>query len=346
MEDLRTARRTRPYNSANRIENLRMGQVWGMHYCPENQPKAYDYMLEARKQFKTLNSFLWYASTSVSFEKRLQLKPSEKLKELLTYAANNNMSIQIGFEPKDASGTNLTCKKITEQLTNKQSDLYKNIESWALNLKKYTTTVILRPISEFNYYNPSKNVPPWTLVPRTEISSGPQTFANAWNKVRDIFRNASADNVLFAFNPVGHTTSDPANDTHVISTIKAIGAKNIDIAGLNVYPSTTCNLRAEGSFQQIAKHWKDLYNKAGIGDKPFFIGECNIANRTDNEKAEWLKNAFEYCKNKSNQVAIFTIFNGCQVGPGGYVDKYRIKPGTAPYKVLTDYMKERQRQGR
>ena len=206
-------------------------------------------------------------------------------------------------------------------------------------------------MSEFNYYDPGSGVPSWTLVKGAKNSS-PEVFAKAWNRIRWIFKSEKADNVLFAFNPVGHAApiednkgqivkeSNPSikNETLVKNAINAIGAENIDIAGLNVYPESGCDdLKGRASFTQIVNHWKVIYEKAGIGGKPFFIGECN-ADYSDSIRAEWLREAFEYCKIKDNNVSIFTIFNGCQKGQGatGRVNKYFIEGES--YDALREYM--------
>ncbi|MCO4794801.1 MAG: hypothetical protein KC493_13870 [Bacteriovoracaceae bacterium] len=317
------------------LSDVHNNQVVGMYFSSGeglNDPGLQFY--RTLKKYPKTKSFLWYSGTALSYESK-DAKTKYKCKDfarrsgyfdqkvcglsgLLESAKQKGVTVQIGYESnKFVNGKveNLDVTQFAAELSDPDSEVRQNVISYAKKLKESGAAVVLRPLSEMN----DKGMP-WDIMDEQKLND----YAKSWKLMKEIFDNEGANNVKFSFNPIdyGHASGSFHS---VKKVIRKIGTENIDIAGINVYPSSYD--RTPVPFSKSIKRWKNIYRAEGLGDKPFIIGESNAlgyrgysADVRNRQKGKWMKDALEYFEevnsnsDSSDDITNFTIFNGFEKG--------------------------------
>ncbi|TNF31881.1 MAG: hypothetical protein EP319_00935 [Deltaproteobacteria bacterium] len=286
------------------------------------------------KKYPKTKSFLWYSGTALSFDEK-DAKSKHKCKALasntgeiegkhcglsglLESAKQQGATVQIGFESnkfEDGKIKNLDVTQLAKELEDPNSEVRKNVISYAKKLKESGAAIVLRPLSEMN----DKGMA-WNIQTHKKIDD----FAKSWKLMKKIFDEEGAENVKFSFNPIDYGYR-PSSVYSVKQLIRKIGPENIDIAGLNIYPTSEYSVPTP--LKDSVVRWKRIYKAEGLGNKPFMIGESNVLGNKhssqqikDKQKGKWMKDALEYFEsvnsnsNLEDDIQNFTIFNGFEKG--------------------------------
>jgi hypothetical protein len=182
-----------------------------------------------------------------------------------------------------------------QDIINGNFDSY--IDAFALKIKSYNDTIIIRPFHEFdgNWY-------PWAV---TNNGNDPNLLKNAYRHIVDRFNAIGASKVLWAWCPNASPTPSRAYNWSVLAYP---GDSYIDIVATNIYNHPIAGSPPWRSFRSVLAE-SYYYLTSSFPSKPFFIMELACRERYAGEesssqtKAEWtcamskdLQSYFSQCK--------------------------------------------------
>jgi beta-mannanase len=169
------------------------------------------------------------------------------------------------------------------------------VRYWARCLSQVTQPVFLRPMHEMN-----GNWYPWGGMVN---GNNPALFKGAWKRLRRLFREEKATNVLWVWCPFAYSVPNtPENSMERYFP----GKSEVDWLALDVY-----NHSSQGScWQSFSRIFEAPYRRlcALAPDKPVMIAEIGCAEE-GGDKAAWIREALQALTEKYKRVEVLVWFN-------------------------------------
>jgi hypothetical protein len=215
-----------------------------------------------------------------------------------------NLVPQLAFEN---IGSDLTY--FEQELRNPASLIGANTRLIAKKVADFKGLVYIRPFSEMN-----DSLGAWALRNSSRKNTS-QSYARAWIALRQVFREAGATHVRFAFAPLvarGMESTLPL----VSKTLALIPRTDVDLLGLNVYSRGV-------SFEQLAEPWMQRLRSGSFASLALMVPEMGVSIADDGptqiQKVTWIREAYPFVrKHRFEQVTYFEggIAKGWLVGEG------------------------------
>ena len=177
-------------------------------------------------------------------------------------------------------------KKVFKYITEGYFDAY--LIETAKELKALKAPILMRFAHEFD--NPSY---PWS----TSGENTSEEFIKAWRYVVDIFRDQSADNIFWVWNPW---------ESEVMKSYFP-GDAYVDWVGVDILNYENLNNDGIGySFEELYRSFHDELNT--ITEKPVVIAEFGTLDKLV-DKEEWVQSAFKSIETEFKEVKGVVLFN-------------------------------------
>jgi len=189
-------------------------------------------------------------------------------------------------------GNKFTVTPAEYPLTSISGGSYDNyITSWATKLKSFGKPFFLRPLHEFdgNWY-------PWGAVNGNTAAQ----FKAAWIRIRNIFTNAGATNVLFVWCPTNSNTAG------IDQTAYYPGDQYVDWIGIDAYSENG------DSFKTTLTQYSptNLYGRlTAMSSKPIMMAEFGVVAGKGITQAAWLNQALSDIQSSLTQIKALVYFN-------------------------------------
>ena len=171
------------------------------------------------------------------------------------------------------------------------------IRKWAVDLKKISAPIFFRPMHEMN-----GNWYPWC---GTTNGNRPAEYAETWRYLRDLFRKAGNDKLIWVWCPYALSVpDDPDNDLMNYFP----GEDDVDWLALDGYNWGTT--REWSGWQGFLGVFGEAYDRLSrlSPDKPFMIGEVGCA-ESGGCKSSWIADAPEVLRNHFTRVRTVIWFD-------------------------------------
>ncbi len=228
--------------------------------------------------------------------------PAQQLTNGITYhdGYDTHTTLQLTWEPWSRYGPYDT----TYSLDNIIAGKYDNyIKKFADDCSNWGDQIRLRFAHEM-VQDDDSSTPGWY-----PWQDQPQAYVQAWDHVRNIFKQENANNVQFVWAPNNYP-ADPA-----ILAKYYPGANNVDWLGMDGYNAGEDGQPGWPYWQNFYDIFSNLYstflnNPQLFGNKKLMIAEfASAEGATPVNKAEWIQQAFDAIKNDFTKINAFYWFN-------------------------------------